>query len=75
MPVMLSSWCTPFPHIPVNTVLNIYKSSFPFQVLIFSQMTKMLDILEDYCIVREHKYCRLDGSYSVQDRQEQVSDP
>jgi len=22
----------------------------------------MLDILEDYCIYREYKYCRLDGN-------------
>lgn len=32
------------------------------RVLIFSQMTRMLDILEDYCIWRGHNHCRLDGS-------------
>jgi SWI/SNF-related matrix-associated actin-dependent regulator of chromatin subfamily A member 5 len=31
------------------------------RVLIFSQMTRLLDILEDYCWIRKHKYCRLDG--------------
>jgi SWI/SNF-related matrix-associated actin-dependent regulator of chromatin subfamily A member 5 len=29
--------------------------------LIFSQFTSMLDILEDYCELRGHTYCRLDG--------------
>ncbi len=28
---------------------------------IFSQFTKMLDILEDYCVMRGWKYCRFDG--------------
>lgn len=32
------------------------------RVLIFSQMTRMLDILEDYCFIKEHQYCRIDGS-------------
>ena len=32
------------------------------QVLIFSQMTMMMDILEDYCNFRKFKYCRIDGS-------------
>lgn len=31
------------------------------RVLIFSQMTRQLDILEDYCLWRQHKYFRLDG--------------
>ena len=31
------------------------------RVLIFSQMTRLLDILEDYCWIRKHNYCRLDG--------------
>ena len=32
------------------------------RVLIFSQMTRMLDILEDYLISKEHAYCRIDGN-------------
>ena len=32
------------------------------RVLIFSQMTRMLDILEDYLISRDHSYCRIDGN-------------
>ncbi len=31
------------------------------RVLIFSQMTRMLDILQDYCEYRKHQYCRIDG--------------
>lgn len=43
------------------------------RVLIFSQMTKVLDILEDYCLWREHAYCRLDGSTPHEDRQESIN--
>lgn len=32
------------------------------RVLIFSQFTSMLDILQDYCNYRGHNNCRLDGS-------------
>ena len=39
------------------------------RVLIFCQMTRMLDILEDYCLWREYNYCRLDGNTSHVDRQ------
>eukprot|EP00123_Amoebidium_parasiticum_P014614 comp22573_c4_seq6/m.34468 comp22573_c4_seq6/g.34468 ORF comp22573_c4_seq6/g.34468 comp22573_c4_seq6/m.34468 type:complete len:614 (-) comp22573_c4_seq6:174-2015(-) len=42
------------------------------RVLIFSQMTAMLDILQDYCTYRGFNYCRLDGSTSQVDRQEQI---
>jgi SNF2 family DNA or RNA helicase len=42
------------------------------QVLIFSQMTQMMDILEDYCIFRGHTYCRLDGRMKMSDRQNEV---
>jgi hypothetical protein len=31
------------------------------RVLIFSQMTRLLDILEDYMLFRGWEYCRLDG--------------
>ncbi|KAG5450102.1 SWI/SNF- matrix-associated actin-dependent regulator of chromatin sub A member 5 [Clonorchis sinensis] len=39
------------------------------RVLIFSQMTRMLDILEDYCLWRGHEYFRLDGQTRHEDRQ------
>lgn len=38
------------------------------RVLIFSQMSRVLDILEDYCLFREYQYCRLDGSTAHDDR-------
>eukprot|EP00124_Ichthyophonus_hoferi_P002211 Ihof_evm13s141 gene=Ihof_evmTU13s141 len=42
------------------------------RVLLFSQMTRMLDILEDYCLWRGHSHCRLDGSTSHEDRQRMI---
>lgn len=38
------------------------------RVLIFSQMSRVLDILEDYCYFREYEYCRIDGSTAHEDR-------
>ncbi|CAG0884442.1 unnamed protein product [Darwinula stevensoni] len=42
------------------------------RVLVFSQMTRMLDILEDYCLWRGYNYCRLDGQTSHEERQKQI---
>ena len=39
------------------------------QCILFSCFTTMLDILEDYCIMRGFKYCRLDGTTELQDRE------
>ncbi|CAB3379300.1 Hypothetical predicted protein [Cloeon dipterum] len=44
------------------------------RVLIFSQMTRMLDILEDYCLWRQYNYCRLDGQTLHEDRQRQINE-
>ena len=38
------------------------------RVLIFSQMSRVLDILEDYCWFREYEYCRIDGGTAHEDR-------
>lgn len=38
------------------------------RVLIFSQMSRLLDILEDYCYFRDYEYCRIDGTTSHEDR-------
>ncbi len=43
------------------------------RVLIFSQMTKMMDILEDYCLWRNFEYCRLDGNTDHEDRQNSIN--
>merc|ERR1711962_992453 len=44
------------------------------RVLIYSQMTKMIDILEEFMKYRKHKYMRLDGSSKISDRRDMVAD-
>ena len=44
------------------------------RVLIFSQMTSMLNILEDYCAYRKFKYCRIDGDTPIEDRDRQIEE-
>ena len=44
------------------------------RVLIFSQMTRVLDILEDYCTMRKHQFCRIDGSTGGEEREQAVED-
>ncbi|KAG7314349.1 hypothetical protein KOW79_021652 [Hemibagrus wyckioides] len=43
------------------------------RLLIFSQMTRVLDILEDYCMWRGYEYCRLDGNTPHEDRQQAIN--
>lgn len=38
------------------------------RVLIFSQMTRLLDILEDYLMFRGYLYCRIDGNTGGEER-------
>jgi len=44
------------------------------RVLIFTQMTRILDILEDYCWFRKWKYCRIDGQTPHEDRDRQIQE-
>ena len=44
------------------------------RVLIFSQMTRLLDILEDYCHIRGHQYCRIDGNTTHMVREESIDE-
>ncbi|CAI7660602.1 unnamed protein product [Penicillium pancosmium] len=44
------------------------------RVLIFSQMSRVLDILEDYCVFREFNYCRIDGTTAHEDRIAAIDD-
>lgn len=44
------------------------------RVLIFSQMSRVLDILEDYCVFRGHQYCRIDGGTAHEDRIAAIDD-
>ena len=43
------------------------------QILLYSQMTRMLDILEEYMMLRQYSYCRIDGSVAQVERENQVS--
>jgi len=47
-------------------------SSTGHKTLIFSQMTKMLDIIGDYCNMKQWNYSRLDGSMNFLDRQANI---
>lgn len=38
------------------------------RVLLFSQMSRVLDILEDYCWWKNYEYCRIDGQTSQDER-------
>ncbi|GKY91643.1 hypothetical protein MPSEU_000136200 [Mayamaea pseudoterrestris] len=42
------------------------------QVLIFSQMTSVLNVMEDYLQFRKWNYCRIDGSTHIDERQRQM---
>lgn len=42
------------------------------RVLIFSQMTRMLDILEDFLDLRGYDYCRIDGSTHQEERELEI---
>ncbi|KAM0051516.1 putative DNA helicase chromatin remodeling SNF2 family [Helianthus debilis subsp. tardiflorus] len=44
------------------------------RVLLFAQMTKMLNIIEDYMNYRKYRYLRLDGSSTITDRRDMVKD-
>jgi len=44
------------------------------RVLVFSQMTRMMDILEDYMHWKGYNYCRLDGQTAHEDRQRQINE-
>ena len=44
------------------------------RVLIYFQMTKMIDLMEEYLIYRQYKYLRLDGASKISDRRDMVTD-
>jgi SNF2 family DNA or RNA helicase len=55
----------------VDKLLEKLKES-GHRVLLYSQMTKMLDIIEDYMNWRGHLYCRIDGSTKGSERQKTI---
>ncbi|KAG9305902.1 hypothetical protein G9A89_016554 [Geosiphon pyriformis] len=44
------------------------------RVLIYFQMTRMIDLMEEYLAYRQYKYLRLDGGSKISDRRDMVSD-
>ncbi|KAI5191035.1 chromatin-remodeling ATPase INO80 [Nematocida sp. AWRm77] len=44
------------------------------RVLMYFQMTRMIDLFEDYLTVRNYSYLRLDGSSKISNRKELVKD-
>jgi len=44
------------------------------RVLIFTQMTRVLDILEDYMHMRGYNYCRIDGNTEYSDRERSIEE-
>ena len=44
------------------------------RVLVFCQMTRMLDILEDYLAFNGYEYCRIDGSTSGDEREQAIEE-
>jgi len=43
------------------------------RVLIFTQMTRVLDILEDFMVMRGYKYCRIDGNTDYDQRESSIA--
>jgi SWI/SNF-related matrix-associated actin-dependent regulator of chromatin subfamily A member 5 len=44
------------------------------RVLIFTQMTRVLDILEDFMVMRGYQYCRIDGNTNYDDRESSIDE-
>ncbi|XP_027896277.1 chromatin-remodeling ATPase INO80 isoform X1 [Xiphophorus couchianus] len=57
----------------LDILLNQLKAQ-GHRVLIYSQMTRMIDLLEEYMVYRKHTYIRLDGSSKISERRDMVAD-
>jgi ATP-dependent DNA helicase len=57
----------------LDRMLGVLKKN-GHKCLIFSQMVRVLDILEDYLDLNGHRYCRLDGSVAQKIRQAQIEE-
>ncbi|XP_026687851.1 chromatin-remodeling ATPase INO80 [Diaphorina citri] len=44
------------------------------RVLVYSQMTKMIDLLEEFMVYRKYRFMRLDGSSKISERRDMVAD-
>lgn len=43
------------------------------RVLLFTQMTRILDLMEDYLVMRRFPYCRIDGNTSYEVREDSIA--
>lgn len=57
----------------LDTLLQELKAG-DHRVLVYFQMTRMMDLMEEYLIFRQYKYLRLDGSSKLEDRRDMVID-
>ena len=57
----------------LDTLLQELKAG-DHRVLVYFQMTRMMDLMEEYLIYRQYKYIRLDGSSKLEDRRDMVMD-
>lgn len=44
------------------------------RVLVYFQMTRMIDLMEEYLAFRQYKYLRLDGASTISERRDMVMD-
>merc|ERR1711927_68410 len=44
----------------------------PLGDLVVSQMTALLDVLEDFMAMRDYEYCRIDGNTSYEERDDLI---
>ncbi|KEI41892.1 uncharacterized protein L969DRAFT_91363 [Mixia osmundae IAM 14324] len=57
----------------LDTLLQELKAG-GHRVLIYFQMTRMIDLMEEYLAFRQHKYLRLDGNSDISERRDLVID-
>lgn len=57
----------------LDALLHEFKAN-DHRVLIYFQMTRMMDLMEEYLIYRQYKYLRLDGGSKLEDRRDMVID-
>ena len=58
----------------LDVLLKKIHSETDSKVLIFSQMTTLLNILDDYCRYRHFAYLRMDGQTSSEDRDKRIEE-
>ncbi|CAE6431363.1 unnamed protein product [Rhizoctonia solani] len=57
----------------LDTLLTELKAG-GHRVLIYFQMTRMIDLMEEYLVYRQYSYLRLDGGSKLEDRRDMVRD-